>query len=166
VFRTALASCACLLGAAVAARAAGAPVLTMDGFGPMRIGMTRAQVEATGAHITPDELFDPEHPESCWQGQVEGKPGVVAMFDDNRLVRVSLGTADFATRSGARTGMSVAQVQAIYGGRLRAASYQDGDWLLLYSADHRRALVMATDGNVIWISAGEAHAAQYVEGCL
>jgi hypothetical protein len=158
---------AVFLGATFAVGAAEAPVLTMDGFGPLRIGMTRAQVEAKGGRISPDEMHDAEHPESCWQGSVEGMPGITAMFEDNQLVRVSLDTPDFATRSGARTGMTVAQAQAIYGGRLRAASFQDGEWLLMFATDRRRALVMATDGaKVIQISAGEANAAQAVEGCL
>jgi hypothetical protein len=156
-----------LLVAAFAAGAAQAPVLTMDGFGPLRIGITRAQLEAQGERITPDDLFDADHAEECWQGTVAGRAGITVMFVDNQLARVSLDSPAHATRSGARTGMTVAQVQAIYGGRLRAASYQDGDWLLLFSTDRRRALVMATDGaKVIQISAGEADAAQAVEGCL
>ncbi|HVE51846.1 MAG TPA: hypothetical protein VNB23_00535, partial [Ramlibacter sp.] len=71
------------------------PVLYFDGFGLLRIGMTHAQVEALGERIKPDAMFDPDHPESCWQGQVEGKAGVTAMFKKNRLVRVSLDTPDF-----------------------------------------------------------------------
>jgi hypothetical protein len=170
VFRTALASCACLLGAAVAARAAGAPVLTMDGFGPMRIGMTRAQVEAAGERLSPDDLYGPDHPEYCWQAAVVGRTGVRVMFSDNRLVRISLRSDDFATRSGARTGMSEAQVQAIYGGRLRVETHfydPTGHYLKLFSADGSRALVMETDGTTVdEIRAGDADAAQAVEGCL
>jgi hypothetical protein len=169
MFRTALASCACLLGAAVAARAAGAPVLTMEGLGPIRIGMTRAQVEAVAGDVKPDELYEPEHPDYCWQGGARNFEGAWLMFEEGRLVAITVGET-FTTRSGARIGMTEAQAQAVYGGRLLVEAHQydeHGHYLKLFSRNRRRALVLETDGTtVLSMTSGEEGPAPYVEGCL
>jgi hypothetical protein len=160
---------ACLLGAAVAASAAEAPVLTMEGLGPIRIGTTRAQVEAVAGDVKPDELYDPAHPDYCWQGQARDLEDGSLMFEEGRLVAITVGET-YRTRRGARIGMTEAQAQAVYGGRLLVEPHQydeHGHYLKLFSHDRRRALVLETDGTtVLSMRAGEEGPAQYVEGCL
>jgi hypothetical protein len=159
---------ACLLGAAVAASAAEAPVLTMEGLGPIRIGMTRAQVEAVAGDVKPDGLYEPEHPDYCWQGEARGFGGAWLMFEEGHLVAITV--YENRTRSGARIGMTEAQAQAVYAGRLLVEPHQydeHGHYLKLFSHDRRRALVLETDGaTVLSMTAGEEGPAQYVEGCL
>jgi hypothetical protein len=156
-----------LLGAA----APTAPsTLSMAGLGDLAIGMTRAQVEALGHPVAPDDVaYDPAHPETCWEGRIGGVDHVIAMFDDNHLVRLTATSADIPIEGGARIGMAEAAVQALYGGRLVVEPRHgdiDGHTLLLFSDDRSRALVLESDGaRVILVHAGEAQAAQYAEGC-
>jgi len=146
------------------------PTLSMSGLGDVAIGMTRAQVDALGHTVEPDDIaYDPAHPEACWEARIGGLDHVIAMFDDNHLVRLTATSADIPIEGGARVGMAEADVQALYGGKLVVEPHQydpDGHYLKLFSDDHSRALVMDTDGaKVVLVHAGEAQAAQYVEGC-
>lgn len=156
-----------LLGAA----APPAPsTLSMSGLGEVAIGMTRAQVEALGHDVVPDDiLYDPAHPEACWEGRIGGVDHVIAMFEDDRLVRMTVTSADIPIEGGARVGMAEAEVRALYGGRLAVEPHQydaDGHYLVLFSDDRSRAMVLVTDGaRVTLVRAGEAQAAQYIEGC-
>jgi hypothetical protein len=142
----------------------------MSGLGDVAIGMSRAQVEALGHRVEPDDvLYDPEHPETCWEGRIGGLDHVIAMFEGNHLVRLTVTSADIPVEGGARVGMAEADVQALYGGRLSVEPHHfdaDGHYFKLFSDDGSRALVMQTDGaKVTLVQAGEARAAQYVEGC-
>ena len=158
-----LSSCLAIGAGAALARSL-VPVLYFDGFGPIRIGMSPAQVRATGATLAEDPRF------ACDQVDVTSRPGLVAMFVDGRLARLEVDAPGIATLSGAQVGMTEAQVQALYGGRLLTEPHKydpTGHYLLLFSADRKRALVFETDGTRITdIHVGEAEAAQYVEGCL
>jgi hypothetical protein len=145
--------------------------LSMAGLGDVGIGMTRAQVEALGHAVVPDDiLYDPAHPEACWEGRIGGVEHVIAMFEDNHLVRLTVTSADVPIEGGARVGMAEPDVQALYGGRLAVEPHHydaDGHYLVLFSEDRSRALVLETDGARVTLAhAGEAQAAQYVEGCL
>jgi hypothetical protein len=167
-----------LLGAAAPPPAPPAPTappapstLSMSGLADVGIGMTRAQVEALGHAVEPDDiLYDPAHPEACWEGRIGGLDHVIAMFEDNHLVRLTVTSADIPIEGGARIGMAEPDVLALYGGRLAVGAHHydaDGHYLVLFSGDRARALVLETDGTkVILAHAGEAQAAQYVEGCL
>ena len=149
----------------------GPSTLSMAGLGDIAIGMTREQVEALGHAVEPDDiLFDPVHPEMCWEARLGGIDHVIAMFEDNRLVRLTVTSADIPIEGGARVGMPEPAVQALYGGRLSIRPHHydaDGHYFAVFSDDRSRALVLDTDGTrVILVHAGEAQAAQYVEGCL
>jgi hypothetical protein len=154
-----------LLGAALA------PVLTMDGFGPIRIGMTRAQVEAASGPVRPDAVFAPdsEGGAQCWEGTMSGPDGMAVVFIDGRLARITVTTPAYATRSGVRVGMAEAQARATYGDRLAAAAHWDNDGHVLtwLAGDGRRGLVLETHlDKVVAISVGESRAIQLREGCI
>jgi hypothetical protein len=156
-----------LLGAAAPPDAS---TLSMSGLGDVHIGMTLAQLDAMGRDVAPDDVaYDPAHPEGCWEGRIEGVDHVIAMFDDNHLVRLTATSADIPIEGGARIGMAEPAVQALYGGRLAVEPHgydPDGHYLVAFSEDRSRALVMETDGaKVTLVRAGEAKAAQSVEGC-
>jgi hypothetical protein len=156
-----------LLGAATPA---GPSTLSMSGLGDIAIGMTRAQVEALGHPVAPDDVgYDPAHPETCWEARIEGVEHIVAMFDDNHLVRLTATSADIPVEGGARVGLAEPALQALYGRRLVVTPHEhdpDGHYYALFSDDRSRALVLETDGaKVTLVHAGEAAAAQYVEGC-
>jgi len=154
-----------------AAPASSSPsTLSMTGLGDVAIGMTRTRIAALGHTVEPDDAgYDPDHPEGCWEGRIGGVDHVIAMFEGNHLVRLTATSADVPIEGGARVGMAEADVRALYGARLAVEPHfydADGHYLKLFSDDRARALVMETDGaKVTLVHAGEAKAAQYVEGC-
>jgi hypothetical protein len=156
-----------LLGAAAPTAPA---TLSWSGLGDVAIGMTRAQVEALGHEVLPDDIaYDPAHPEACWEARINGLDHVIAMFEANHLARLTATSADIPIEGGALVGMPEPEVLALYGAKLVVEPHQydpDGHYLKLFSDDRSRAVVMATDGaKVTLVHAGEAQAAQYVEGC-
>jgi hypothetical protein len=62
--------------------------LTPDGWGPVKIGMSRDQVShALHAKLSGEALDDPD---SCIEMEAAGYPDVYFMFEDKKLARVSL----------------------------------------------------------------------------
>lgn len=154
-------------------RPAPAPMLTPEGWGPLRIGMTRAEVEAA---------LGPE-PARCDQFRPARAPeGMLVMVEDGRLTCISLvkGTA-IRTDRGLGPGATAAVVRNAYGGALKSEphTYVDppGEYLTYWTigapaADDRPApdargvrYEIDDDRRVSMIHAG-ASSIQYVEGCL
>src|SRR6185503_18604183 len=86
--------------------------LTPAGLGPVRTGMTRAQVEGVlGEPVTGDELT-----EGCIEEAAAGMAGVYFMFEQDRLTRISLGSLSrFTTPRNIGVGTTEAQVREAYG---------------------------------------------------
>lgn len=156
-------------------------VLTAEGWGPLRIGMTRADIEAAlGADADPGAAGGPD-PESCDQFRPRRAPqGMLVMVENGRLTRISLmRDADIATDRGLRLGDGAARVRAVYGGSLLAAPHAylspEGGYLTAWARgggdDVRDALArgiryeIGADDRVAAIHAG-GPAIQNVEGCL
>ncbi len=94
--------------------------LTAEGWGPLRIGMTVAEVEAAmGADSDPDSVGGPD-PESCDQFRPERAPeGLLVMIVDGRLDRISVfEPATLVTDRGLGVGATAAQVKSTYGDAL------------------------------------------------
>ncbi|RZI98098.1 MAG: hypothetical protein EON90_14755 [Brevundimonas sp.] len=101
---------------APAATPAPANVLTADGFGPLRIGMTRAEVEtALGADSNPGAVGGAE-PEACDVFHPARAPaGLNVMLEDGRLSRITLmRDATIKTADGLGLGATAAQVKAAH----------------------------------------------------
>ena len=112
-----------LLAAAAALLVAAAPPatsgragwrITPDGLGPVRIGMSRAEVtRVVGAPLRGDEIT-----EGCIEMQpARGWRGIYFMFEEGRLTRISMSGAEsgIATPRGIRVGASEAEVRRAYG---------------------------------------------------
>jgi hypothetical protein len=159
------------------------PVLTAEGYGPLRIGMTIAEVNAAlGPDSDPDAVGGPE-PESCDQFRPARAPeGLLVMVEDGRLTRITIyGEAPVATDRGLRVGATAAQVRAAYGAALRAEphEYQEppAEYLTVWTRGAPAAdgtidaaarglrYEVASDGRVAAIHGG-GPSIQYVEGCL
>jgi hypothetical protein len=125
--------------------------LTLNGLGPLRIGMTLKEVEDAGF-------------------RVKEQKHVWLMFENGRVVRVEVHGGRTTTFRGVRVGDTEKQVRKIYGARLivEPHKYDDnGHYLVVFSTNRKQALVMETDGKVVTeFRAGLAEPAQYVEGCL
>ena len=160
-----------------------APILTAEGFGPLRIGMTLADVVTTyGPDSDPGSVGGPE-PESCDQFRPARAPAnLLVMIEEGRLTRISLVSgSEVKTDRGLYLGLPAAQVRAAYGPELRAEPHKYADppaeYLTVWARGGPDAEGIASegsrgiryeigsDGNVATIHVG-GDSIQYVEGCL
>jgi hypothetical protein len=157
---------------AVAAPAAPQPRwrLTVDGLGPVRIGMTRKQVEAALHTRLKGEPIEDE--KSCIELVPVGRDqGLWFMFEDYRLTRISIGKPSHVTTPrGIGIGASADAVKRAYGRGIQAEphKYEDrpAEYLTYWTVPGKRGVRFETDGKrrVQTIHAG-ASSIQYVEGC-
>jgi hypothetical protein len=159
------------------------PVLTADGYGPLRIGMTRAEVvKAVGEDSDPEAVGGPD-PEACDEFHPGRAPkGLLVMIEAGRLTRISLvRDSKVKTDRGLGLGATAAAVRAAYGPALSAEphKYEDkpAEYLTFRTKDAPKGAGAATlatargmlyeigsKGTVQRISAG-GPSIQYVEGC-
>ena len=171
-------------GAARADAPAAEPaVLTAEGFGPLRIGMSRAEVvKALGEDSDPEGVGGPD-PESCDMFRPLRAPeGMLVMIEEGRLTSISLiEGSKVATDRGLRLGAPAASVRAAYGEALRAEPHKyeeaPAEYLTVWAKDAPRRPTDAAapsarginyeiggNGLVQAIHAG-GPSIQYVEGC-
>lgn len=143
--------------------------LTPDGWGPVRIGMSRAQVERSiGAKLEGEPLEDEQ---SCIEmAPVGPDTGVWFMFEDFKLSRISVGDpSKVTTPRGIGVGASADQVRRVYP-RIKAEPhyYEDkpSEYLTFWTVPNKRGVRFETSSKrqVQAIHAGTA-SIQYVEGC-
>lgn len=162
-----------LLACAITLAAASEPDpswrLTPEGLGPVRIGMTRAQVTTlVGAPLEGEEFT-----EGCIEMQAtRGWTHVWFMFEEGRLTRLSVGgETPIRTPRGIGPGDTEEAVRRAYGSGLIAEphEYQDppARYLTFWTQPDRRGVRFETNerGRVDTIHAG-GPSIQYVEGCL
>ncbi len=102
---------------APAATAPDPNALTAGGYGPLRIGMTRADVvTALGDDSDPNAVGGPE-PEVCDQWRPERAPqGLLVMIQDGVLTRISVAEpSTLKTDRGFGVGDTAAAIKAAYG---------------------------------------------------
>jgi hypothetical protein len=153
-------------------------VLTAQGFGPLRIGMTRAEVEAAlGPDANPDAVGGAD-PESCDQFRPNRAPeGLLVMLEQGVLTSVWLTRAAATeTDRGFNIGDSAAAIKEAYGPAAEAMAHKyegaPAEYITVWtSSDHTSAAArgikyeIGQDGNVKSI-AGGGPSISYVEGCL
>jgi hypothetical protein len=155
---------------------ASANALTAEGWGPLKIDMTRDQITAAlGPDANPNAVGggDPE----CDQYRPSRAPeGMLLMVEDGRLTRISLSrNSTVKTDRGLGLGATPEQVTSAYGAQVKAEphKYQDppAQYLTVWSkgepgADDSRGMRYEIDGSgkVAQIHAG-GPSIQYVEGC-
>lgn len=160
---------------------AASDTLTADGFGPLKIGMTLAEVTAAlGPDSNPDAVGGPD-PESCDKFHPERAPhGLLVMIRAGKLTRISLvELSDIKTDKGFGIGDAAAAIKAAYGAEAKATphKYQDkpAEYVTSWQGGLRtepyvedeaaRGIVYEIDGAG---KAGAIHAGgpsiQYVEG--
>lgn len=152
-----------------AAAAPGTLILTPDGLGPVRIGMTQQQVIAVlggtleGAAIDSDDI--------CVEKESSALSGVGFMFEDGRLTRISLGEGtDITTPRGIGVGAAAIAVRYAYRGKLKSEpnTYLDkpAEYLTYWTVPGKRGVRFEVDEKrkVYVIHAG-GPSIRYVEGC-
>jgi len=151
-------------------------LLTPDGWGPLRIGMTRAEVvAAAGEDANPEAVGGPD-PASCDEFRPRDAPGgVLVMIQDVVLTRITVSrNPDISTPAGFRVGDSGAAVVEAYGARARVAPHKYWAaparyvtvWSPLSQSDPRGIRYeTGPEDRVVHIHAG-GPSIEYVEGCL
>jgi hypothetical protein len=145
----------------------------LDGYGPLRFGMTVAEIrEAWGTTLhgaPPDGAA-----EACHYLDVVGDdatPFLAFMVDGGRFVRYDVSGDALLAPGGGRRGMTEAELQALYRGSLQATphEYVDGGKYLAFdtSGVAPSRLVFETDaqGRATEWRVGLSPQVDYVEGC-
>lgn len=151
--------------------------LTAQGYGPLRIGMTVAEIEAAmGPDSNPDAVGGPD-PASCDMFHPARAPeGLLVMVEGGVLtsVRVSRNTAVETDRA-LNVGDSAAEVKRVYGAAAEVSPHKyqaaPAEYVTVWSGpDHASPAArgiryeIGADGTVQMIAAG-GPSIQYVEGC-
>ena len=149
-------------------------VLTVDGWGPLRIGMTRAEVEAAvGGPANPDLVGGPE-PEICDEFRPARAPaGTLLMIERDTLTRITLlRESTLRTTAGVRIGDEEAEVVAAHGEEAEVGPHKylppPAAYITVRGIGPSvRGFVYETDTDrrVTQIHAG-GPSIHYVEGCL
>ena len=144
--------------------------VTVDGLGPVRIGMTRQQVESALHTRLKGEAIEDE--KACVEMVPAGRDqGLWFMFEDYKLTRISIGQPSRVTtlrRIG--IGASAADVRRAYGRALKADAHKyegpPAEYLTYWTVPGKRGVRFETDGKrrVQSIHAGTS-SIEYVEGC-
>ena len=155
------------LAPAAHAQISGETRVTMNGFGPVRVGMAVRQAsEASGWELV-EENHGPS--ENCWYAVVAADRGVRFMVEDGAISRIDIDDAHHRTASGIRIGDTERRARKVYGRAALISRHKyivGGHYLTIRSRDRRYALVLETDGkNVTRIHGGRVPSAEYVEGC-
>lgn len=144
-------------------------ILTLRNFGPVRVGMTIAEVkEAIGG-----PLFGEPAATGCDYARPRyGPGGVQFMIIDGRVARVDIDSCQLATKSGARIGDTESRIRSLYPGiEITAHQYTEkGHYLTLVPSDgpdRSYRLVFETDGSrVLTFRAGKLPEVGWVEHCF
>ena len=150
--------------------------LTPDGWGPLRIGMTRAEVVAAVGDDDQPAVGAPD-PESCDEFHPTRAPaGMRVMIERGRLTRITLSRdAEVRTEHGFGVGHTAGEIKAALGARAVASPHEYGEspseyitvWVGASTDPEPRGIVyeIGSDGRVAQVHAG-GPSIQYVEGCL
>lgn len=152
-----------------------ARLITPDGWGPLRIGMSRAEVvAAAGEDANPDAVGGPD-PERCDEFRPRDAPaGVLVMIEQGVLTRITVSrNRDIATPAGFRVGDAGAAVAAEYGARATIEPHQyvaaPARYITVWQSGsaERRGIRYETgaDDTIIHLRAG-GPSIEYVEGCV
>lgn len=153
-----------------------APVLSVEGLGPVRIGMTVEQAEqALGAALRPRERSDSP---ACWMtSRLDGRaPDIAYMVAHGQIRRIDVLTGRFpasAVRSeqGIGIGDTEQAARRAYGSSMIVMPHKytgadGGHYLILTMPGGRSGMIFETfDGRVTQVRAGLRPELDYVEGC-
>jgi hypothetical protein len=140
--------------------------LTMDSFGPLKVGMTLTQAQQVAGEMRQNL----DGSDECQEWNLLADSGIWLMVENDKVTRLAILDSHHTTVEGIRIGDSEEVVRAAYGHRLEveAHTYSDeGHYLVVRSKDMKSALVFETDGkHITSMRGGRVPAVEYEEGCL
>lgn len=155
-------------------RLTAASQLSLQGIGPVDIGMTLEEASAaagTPVRARPDDPFGPE----CEYAMAAAVPEVAFMVINGRIARVDAGRSPgsrVTTVSGIGRGSTEDEVKRTYPGRIRVEGHNyvpNGHYLVYVPADPALAhlsMIFETDGKVVTtFRTGLKGAVAQIEGC-
>ncbi len=137
-------------------------VLTPNGLGDIRTGMTEADVEAaTGRNI---ELSGPNG-SACTTASLGGRSYL--LFAKGRLRRVTVASKKYATKKGVSVGDPQETIGEVYGAKAKRSPHTyEPKGFYFDIIGPRRGLRFETDGKrITQIHGGRKPELTYVEGC-
>lgn len=142
--------------------------LDFAGYGPVRTGMTVAELE--GALGIRYKL--PGNPEPCFYLSDTHHPGVAFMIVDMHLARIDARDSTVRTVEGAGIGDDEARIESLFPGRVdvQPHKYVNGGHYLIVrppaDAETTKRLIFETDGGrVTLFRTGRLPEVRWVEGC-
>ncbi len=144
--------------------------LRLDGIGPVRVGMTIAEVEQLLGATARIDRIEPD--DECGHATVSGVPeGISFMLSRDTVVRANVHDAGILDELGLGVGSSEAEVLARRGATARVEPHHytgpEGHYVIVDNpARPGFRLIYETDGQrVLSIRAGRLPEAEFVEGC-
>ncbi len=155
-----------LIATALLAAPRDAP-LTMHGIGDLRIGTPVSTLRRMGARHERNPLGDDIDCDYWYPPQW---PGIALMVSGGRVVRIETEDRRYRAASGARVGMTEAEIMRLYGSAMRFEPDHavDSRYLVYRARAEPYALIVETDlgsRRAISIRVGTLEAVQLVEGC-
>ncbi len=143
--------------------------VAINGIGPIRVGMTIRQAEASARTRL---LSQGAKLENCWYVKPQGGPRDLSfMVIGEKIARVDIyGNSPITTVRGAKIGDSENRIKSLYAVRITPHEYVQGGHYLTFvpndTSDRQYRMVFETDGKrVKMIRAGRLPEVEYVEGC-
>lgn len=155
--------------------------LTAEGWGPLRIGMTRAEVEAAlGPDANPEAVGGPD-PEACDEFRPEQAPeGLLVMIENGVLTRISaVRDSELNTNQGYGIGDPADGIKAAYGDDARVEPHKyvaaPAEYITVWATEEADGYVQNPEARGVVYEIGEegtvtairggGPSIQYVEGC-
>ncbi|HET9637767.1 MAG TPA: hypothetical protein VFP12_01000 [Allosphingosinicella sp.] len=157
-----------LLALALLGAAPPPQVMTLQGLGPLRIGLPAAELRARFQAVAGEAYPDPEVDCAYWTSPLY--PGVQMMVSGGRLVRLETEDPRYRTPGGARVGLTESELRARYGARMRVEPHPymgpEGKYLIVRAKREPLGLIVETwDGRARSMRVGYWRSVQLIEGC-
>lgn len=165
--------------ASILPAAASSPdVLTMNGLGPVSVGMTVAAAEkALGAKLHVEYAEDTDRGCGFAQRSDGRDPSTSYMVENGKVTRVDIDNSGQSVPSRVKTelgfgiGSLETDIEKAYGRKLSVQPHPylegEGHYLVVNSPDKKRGIIFETDkGKVTSFRGGLYPALSYAEGCM
>lgn len=143
-------------------------VVSYDGFGPVKIGMSLSQASrALGMRVTRDTGYEGN---DCYYATPKGDfKGIAFMMTGTRIVRIDVESGNYSTDRGAKIGDSEAQIKRLYRGEYKISRHKyfaTGRYIEVEIKGGRYSIIFETDGKrVTTYRVGRPEQVGYVERC-